>query len=43
VQQLGDDRPAVIAALDWTPSDDDLELVDVFLNGSRLPAVKSPL
>jgi glyoxylase-like metal-dependent hydrolase (beta-lactamase superfamily II) len=43
VQQLGDDRAAVIAALDWTPSDDDLEIVDAFLHGLRMPAVKSPL
>lgn len=43
VQQLGDDRAAIIAALDWIPNDDHLEIIDAFLNGLRMPAVVSPL
>jgi glyoxylase-like metal-dependent hydrolase (beta-lactamase superfamily II) len=43
VQQSGDDRAAILAALAWTPADDHLEIVDAFLNGLRMPQVVSPL
>lgn len=42
VQQHGDDRTTILAALDRPPTDDDREIVDAFLNGLRMPQATSP-